>query len=247
MRAERPRERDPGLCGFEGEPELREQLQGDLEVRPRQLVSAGGSDKPPSELRDGPRPVVFAVDLEHGQLLDRLFRRGDVVAGELHLDEQGEHGRAIRIGRGSALEAQPAEIPCQSKVAACQRDLRERPPGARVPVEAFEQPFGLLEASLPNAQVREPEQNEELGRPVARLERPDRGEQLALRFVPAAERDENAAVVRPAGRRHEVAPRLEASGDAEPLLGTSHVGRPFAGAQQPAVDLAGGADTDDLS
>ena len=116
-----------------------------------------------------------------------------------------------------------------------------------MPVEAFEQTFGLLESSLPNAQVREPQQREELGRPVARLEGPDRRQQLALRLFPAAECDQNPAVVRPAGRRHEVAPRLEASRGAEPLLGPSHVGRPFAGAQQPAVDLAGGTDTDDLS
>ncbi len=116
-----------------------------------------------------------------------------------------------------------------------------------MPVDAFQQTLGLLESSLPNAQLREPKQREELGRPVPRLERADRGEQLALRLLPAAERDQDPAVVRPAGRRHEVAPRLEASRGLEPLLGASDVGRPFTGAQQPAVDLADGADTADLS
>ena len=247
MRGERPCERDPGLRGFEGKTEPGEQLQGRLEVRPRLLVAPSGSDRAPDELGDGARPVVVAVACKNGQLVKRLFRGGEVAACELHLDEQGEHGRAIRIGRRRALEAQAAEVPCQSEVAARQRDPRQRALGARVPVDAFEQTFGLLESSLPNAQVREPKQREELGRPVARLEDPDRGQQLALRLFPAAERDQNPAVVRPAGRRHEVAPRFEASRGGEPLLGTSDVGRPFAGAQQPAVDLAGRADTDDLS
>jgi hypothetical protein len=53
--------------------------------------------------------------------------------------------------------------------------------------------------------------------------------------------------VGPAGRRHEVAPGLEARGGLEPLLGASDVGRSLAGAQQPAVDLAGGDDTDHLA
>ena len=198
---------------------------------------------PAGELGDGARPVVVAVDRKNGQLVERLFRVGEVAACELHLDKQGEHRRAIRIGRRRALKAQAAEVPCQSEVAACQRDPREQPLGARVPVEAFEQTFGLLESPLPNAQVREPKQREELGRPVARLEGPDRGQQLALRLFPAAECDQNPAVVRAARRRHEVAPGLETSRRGQPLLGASDVGRPFAGAQQPAVDLAGGADT----
>ena len=125
MRAERPGECDPGLCGFQWKTEPREQLQGGLEVRPRLLVSSSGSDRASSELGEGARTVVLAVDRKLGELVKRLFRGSEVAAGELHLDEQAEHRRAIRIGRRRALEAQAAEVPCQSEVAACQRDPRE--------------------------------------------------------------------------------------------------------------------------
>ena len=124
-RGECPGERDPGLRGFESQTEPGEQLQGRLEVRPRLLVSSSGSDRAPDELGDGARPVVIAVGRKNGQLVKRLLRGGEVAACELHLDEQGEHGRAIRIGRRRALEAQAAEVPGQSEVAACQRDPRE--------------------------------------------------------------------------------------------------------------------------
>jgi hypothetical protein len=125
MRAERPGERDPGLRGFEGKTEPREQLQGRLEVRTRLLVSLSGSDSAPDELGDGARPVVFAIERKNGQLVKRLVRGGEVAACELHVDEQGKRRRAIRIGRRRALEAQAGEVPCQSEVAACQRDPRE--------------------------------------------------------------------------------------------------------------------------
>jgi hypothetical protein len=124
-RGECPGERDPGLRGFESQAELGEELEGRLEVRPRLLVSSSGSDRSPGELGDGARAVVIAVARKHGQLVERFLRGDEVAECELHLDEQGEHGRAIRIGRRRALEAQAAEVPRKSKVAARQSDPRE--------------------------------------------------------------------------------------------------------------------------
>ena len=74
-----------------------------------------------------------------------------------------------------------------------------------MPLEALQQALGLLEASLAHAQVREPDQREDALAAIAALERPHRGEQLLLRLGPAADRDQDPAVVSPAGRRHEVA------------------------------------------
>ena len=84
-------------------------------------------------------------------------------------------------------------------------------------------------------------------RAVAGVERTDRGEQLLLRLGPAAGRDQDPAVVEPAGRGHEVAPGDVVGCHRHPLFRTSDVGRALASAQQPAIDLAHGGDAHDLA
>ncbi len=84
------------------------------------------------------RPVVVAILREHSQLLEHSSRGGGVAARELHLDEQREDCRAIRIRRRRALEAEAAQIPRQGELAARQCDPRERAFGGRVPVEAVQ-------------------------------------------------------------------------------------------------------------
>ena len=154
--------------------------------------------------------------------------------------------RTGRVGRILALEAEARAVLGQAQVAAAERDRREQPARRRVPLAAFEQALGLLEPALADAQVGEPDQRGRAVGAVAPLERPDRGEQLLLGFGPAADRDQDPAVVRPAGRRREVGPRDGAAGRGEPLLGAPDVGRALAGAEQPAVDLADRADAGHL-
>ena len=234
MRAERACERDPGLRGFEGKPERGEQLQRRLEVRLRAVVSSSRSDvcatslataRVRSSWRSTARTSSWASVSSAAARPPRASRTSTSKAST---------GAQSGSDGGARSRHKRPRVAGQSEIAASQRDPRERPLGARVPVKAIQQTFGPLVPSLTNAEVREPKQCEELGRREARLEGPNRGEQLVLRLFLATERDENPAIVRPAGRRHEVAPRLEASRGGEPLLGASDVGRPFTRAQHPA-------------
>ena len=64
--------------------------------RPPLARSPSGSDRSLDELGDGVCPVVFAVDGKSGQLVECVLGSGEVATCELHLDQQGERGRATR-------------------------------------------------------------------------------------------------------------------------------------------------------
>jgi hypothetical protein len=110
-----------------------------------------------------------------------------------------------------------------------------------MPLRALEQSLGLLVATLPHAEVGESHEREGPVAAISALERVERVAELGLGLLPPAERNEDASVVGPARRHHEVRPRHSALDDVHPLLGAAHVGRVLACTEEAAADLADGA------
>ena len=121
-----------------------------------------------------------------------------------------------------------------------QMDGRERAGGAAIDIEAFEQLLGLLEASLPHAQVGEPDQGTR-PQPRAPTEapEPDGSGQRGVGLRPTARRGQDAAIVRAAeGRnRRELPPRGDRLADSDPLARAGDVARVLAGREELAEDL----------
>jgi hypothetical protein len=103
-------------------------------------------------------------------------------------------------------------------------------------VEALQQPGGLLQAALPDAQLPQPDDG---GVPPLRhpaVEVAGGRQQLGLGLVPASGRGEDAAVVGAAEGGHDVPSLHEVGGRAHPLVGAGDVGDQLARPEEPAED-----------
>ena len=234
-------------------PGLERQVEGckapqrRLEMREGSVIPLGGTHTACCQLGEGGGAPVPRACGEVRELLDRLVGGGEVVSSEPDLHQELQRRCATGIGRDLSVEAEADEILRQRDLAPPQRDRGQRPPGNGMRLVALEQAPRLIEPSLPDAQVPELDQRRPAHRAIAALEGVECGEEFPLRLVPAPDRDEDPPVVGTADRRHEFAPRPEASGNRHPLLGARDVERDLAGAHQPAADVADRDDADHLA
>ena len=195
-------------------------------ARPR--AAGRGPRSPPAAAEAGGRALV-ALGREHPA--------GGEVGGGARPARRRRRRRARRAGRASpsrpAIAAGELEPPPAARAAVAQAgsdglspskqrrassSASARSPRASAIVASDRRAVGCH--SLPSSRrsasskrpcrtrrVRQPHERGDALGAVAALERAERGEQLLLGLRPAPDRDQDAAVVAPAGRRHEVASR----------------------------------------
>ena len=116
-------------------------------------------------------------------------------------------------------------------------------------VETFEELFGFLEATLADAEVREPRECAAAQRAVPEGPQSHGVGERGVGFGPAPGGGEHAAVVGAAERRHrgKVAPRRDRLADPDPLIGAGDVLGALAGREELAEDLLQHAEVVDVA
>jgi len=154
-------------------------------------------------------------------------------------EQRPHHGRLADRGNLviGAFCGTLEQVPRKLQLAAGEVERGERAHGVRVLVESDQQLCGLLEAALPDTQVRQADDGGGAAWRQPIIEVPGGLHQLGLRLLPAPGRGEDAAVVGAAEGGDDVAP-LDAPGcRAHPLVRTRDVVDQLARPEEPAEDL----------
>src|SRR6266508_80284 len=213
------------------------------QARPRVPLTAGHANPPLRQRRDRPeiRPPLRLGDAT--QALGDPPRAVEVPFFEVGVDQKREqrahHGRLADRGNlviltlGGPLE----QLPRTRRLAPGEVQGGERGNDVRMLLESLQQQRGLLQAALPDTQVREADDGGGAPRRHPQVEVPGGLDQLGLGLLPASGGCQDAAVVGAAEGGDDVAPLHEVRGRTHPLVGARDVVDELARPQEPAEDL----------
>ncbi len=213
------------------------------QARPRVPLTAGHANPPLRQRRDRPeiRPPLRLGDAT--QALGDPLRAVEVPFFEVGVDQKREqrahHGRLADRGNlviltlGGPLE----QLPRTRRLAPGEVQGGERGNDVRMLLESLQQQRGLLQAALPDTQVREADDGGGAPCRHPQVEVPGGLDQLGLGLLPASGGCKDAAVVGAAEGGDDVAPLHALGSRAHPLVGARDVVDELARPQEPAEDL----------
>jgi hypothetical protein len=154
-------------------------------------------------------------------------------------EQRPHHGRLADRGNLviGAFGGPLKQIPRKRHLAAGEVEGGERGNDVRMLFESIQQLSGLLEATLPDTQVRQANDGGGAPRRHATVEVPGGLDELGFRLLPASGRRQDAAVVGTAEGGHDVAPLHALGSRAHPLVGARDVVDQLARPEESAEDL----------